>query len=381
MRNKLLLLISFIGLASCTEDRDIPVISAPTNPDYQVVHYWNFNDTSALDTPTQTAGGAAFTYAGAYFDDVDPGTDLNARNNDVAGTGLRLRNPSGDFVVSLPTTGFKDVVFTFATMRTSNGPQNQSVSYTVDGTNFINTGLSNSEIGVSEQFVLQQFDFSAIDGADNNANFKIKISFSTNADLATGNTRFDNITLDGIPTTAGGGNTGGGTSKFELFHYWNFNDATSTTTLIAPNTGSGSLAYSGAYYDSTTESTDINARNGDVAGTTLRLRNPSGDFIMNLPTTGHKNIKVTYATMRTGSGSATQTVSYTTNGTDYVTTGITSVYNIDVAFSLIALDFSAVPAANNNPNFKVKVSFDAPSSTATSGNNRIDNLTVEGDTL
>ncbi|MFP9115373.1 hypothetical protein ACLI1A_15660 [Flavobacterium sp. RHBU_3] len=379
MRNKLLLLIFSLVLFSCTDDRDIAELEAPSG-DYQLVHYWNFNDTSSLDVPTYTEGGAEFTYAGSYFDDVDPGSDINARNNDVAGTGLRLRNPSGDFVVSLPTTGFKDVIFTFITMRTSNGPQNQSVSYTLDGTNYVTTGLSNTEIGVSEQFVAQQFDFTDVPGADNNANFKIKISFSVNADLDSGNSRFDNITLDGIATTEGG-NNGGGNTEAELFHYWNFNDETTVATLVAPNVGNGVLTYGGSYYDSTTESTDMNARNGDVAGTTLRLRNPSGDFIMALPTTGHKNIVLTYATMRTSSGSATQTISYTTNGTDYVTTGITSQYAVDVAFSLITVDFSGIPAVNNNPNFKVKVSFDATSSTATSGNNRIDNLTVEGNTL
>lgn len=380
MRNKLLLLTTFIGLVSCTDDRDIPQISAPTNPDYEIVHYWNFNDVSTLNIPTYTEGGATFTYAGARFDDVDPGTDLNARDEDVAGTGLRLRNPSGDFIITLPTTGYKDVVFTFATMRTSNGPQNQSISYTVDGTNYITTGLANPEIGVSEQFVLQQFDFTEIPGADNNANFKIKISFGVNADLDSGNSRYDNITLDGIPT---GSNGGGGEepSEFELFHYWNFNDATSTTTLVAPNVGSGTLVYSGATYDSTDESTDMNARNGDVAGTTLRLRNPSGGFVISVPTTRHKDIVVKYATMRTGSGSATQTISYTTNGTDYVTTGITSQYTVSTAFGLVTLDFSEIPAVNNNPNFKIKVSFDAASSTAASGNNRFDNLTVEGNTL
>lgn len=379
MRNKLLLLATFIGLVSCTDDRDIPQISAPVNPDYEVVHYWNFNDVSALDTPTYTEGGGAFTYAGARFDEVDPGTDSNARNEDPAGTGLRLRNPSGDFILSLPTTGFKDVVFTFATMRTSNGPQNQSISYTVDGTNYITTGLANPEIGVSEQFVLQQFDFTEIPAADNNPKFKIKISFSVNADLDSGNSRYDNITLDGIPVEGGG--NGGGESVFELFHYWNFNDATSITTLVTPNIGNGTLAYAGSYYDSTTESTDMNARNSDVAGTTLRLRNPSGAFIISIPTTGHKDVVVKYATMRTGSGSATQTISYTTNGTDYVTTGITPDYTVGTAFGLVTLDFSAISAINNNPNFKIKVTFDAASGTAASGNNRFDNLTVEGNTL
>lgn len=380
MRNKLLLLATFIGLVSCTDDRDIPQISAPVNPDYEVVHYWNFNDAGTLLTPTYTQGGAVLSYTGAAFDEVDPGTDINARNEDVAGKGLRLRNPSNDFILTLPTTGFKDVVFTFVTMRTSNGPQNQSVSYTVDGANYITTGLANPEIGVSEQFVPQQFDFTEIPAADNNPKFKIKISYSVNADLDSGNSRYDNITLDGIPVEDGG-NNGGGESVFELFHYWNFNDATSTATLVTPNVGTGTLTYAGSYYDSTTESTDMNARNGDVAGTTLRLRNPSGAFVISVPTTGHKDIKVNYATMRTGSGSATQTVSYTTNGTDYVTTGITSDYTVGAAFGLVTLDFSAIQAVNNNANFKIKVTFDAASSTATSGNNRFDNLTVEGNTL
>jgi len=388
MRNKLLLMALALALFSCTEDRDIPKITAPQNDDYQLVHYWNFNNSStddALVAPTYTNGGGKLTYLGSYFDAVDEGTDINVRNADEAGGALRLRNPSGDLILDLPTTGFKDVAFTFATTRTSNGPQVQSISYTTDGTNYVTTGIANPAVGVTEQYVLQQFDFKDITAADNNANFKIKISYTVNADLDSGNSRYDNIVLEGIATDAtGGGSDDGGTDptpEFELFQYWNFNDATTETTLTTPNIGNGTLVYSGSYIDETDEATDMNARNGDVAGYAYRLRNPSGNLIISIPTTGHKDIVLNYATMRTGSGSQTQTISYTTDGINYVTTGITSAYTVGTAFALIPIDFSAIPAANNNPNFKVKVVFDAASSTAASGNNRIDNLTVEGNTL
>jgi hypothetical protein len=371
------LLLSFT-ISSCVDDRDFSEDDDNfiNNPDAELIHYWSFNNTStsnSLVTTTFTkVGGAKLEYLGNYFDDVSEGSDINLRQNEPAGSALRLRNPSGDFIISTPSTGYKDLIFNFATTRTSNGPSQQIVSYSTDGVNFTTAGLVNNEYGVTTDFIRHQIDLSQISGANNNANLKIKISFSGNVTGDSGNSRFDNITLDGVPT--------GVTqpSQHEFLHYWNFNDASSTTSLIAPNMGNGSLVYAGSYYDET-DGADKNVLNSDPAGTALRLRNPSGDFTMNIPTTGHKDIKVKYAAMRTGSGSLTQAVWYSTDGTTFVNSGI--VFNITTDFTVFEVDLSTISGVNNNPNFKLKLAFDTASATAASGNNRIDNLTVEGYTL
>ena len=168
-----------------------------------------------------------------------------------------------------------------------------------------------------------------------------------------------------------------------LLHYWNFNDASTNDALITPNVGNGQLTYLGNFFDSVSPGSDLNLRNESEIGTALRLRNASGDFILSIPTTGHQNIQLHYAATRTGSGSQTQTIFYSTDGVNFIQTGLeTNQFTLtEDIYSLISLDFSNINSVNNNPNFKVKVVFDQASSTISKCNNRIDNITVEGNVL
>ncbi len=171
-----------------------------------------------------------------------------------------------------------------------------------------------------------------------------------------------------------------------LIHYWNFNNNTSAAAITAPTstlTG-GSLT---ALTSGTTEidfaggtgqnfSTDnLNARNGDAAGTHLRYNFPiNGNLQFNLPTTGYNNVVVKFTTRRSGSGAGTQTWSYSTDGTTFQT--YQTVTPQDANPQLITFDFSAVAGVANNPNFKLKVQF-AAGSGGSVGNNRFDNFTVD----
>ena len=373
--------IAALILSSCTTDRDFDEIEIIV-PEYstQLVHYWNFNDISSLDiliTPTVTEGGALMTYEGDRFDDVDDATELNARENDEAGNGLRLRNPSGSFTVDLPTSGFEDAIVTYAVKRSNSGPQQQTFFYTTDGSTFIQAGLENVSYGVTETYILRQFDFTGIPEADNNPNFKVRIEFDINADGESGNSRFDNFTLDAIP--AGDVPPPTPVESTELFHYWDFNDDTDNVTLITPNVGEGSLSFFGATFDEVSGS-ELNARNQAEPGKGLRLRNPSGDFIMNIPTTGYKNIEVKFAVTRSGNGSQDFDIAYTTDGTTYTEAGIDpSTFIISESYELREFDFTGIEGVDNNPNFKVRLTFDEDSSVSESGNSRFDNLSVEGE--
>ena len=380
--NKIVLAAFILVLFSCTTDRDFDAIDiiVPEDATSQLVHYWNFNDISSLDiliTPTVTTGGALMTYEGDRFDDVDDATELNARNNDEAGNGLRLRNPSGSFTVDLPTSGFEDAIVTYAVKRSNSGPQQQTFFYTTDGSTFIQAGLENVSYGVTETYILRQFDFTGIPEADNNPNFKVRIEFDINADGESGNSRFDNFTLDAIP--AGDVPPPTPVESTELFHYWDFNDDTDNVTLITPNVGEGSLSFFGATFDEVSGS-ELNARNQAEPGKGLRLRNPSGDFIMNLPTTGYKNIEVKFAVTRSGNGSQDFDIAYTTDGTTYTEAGIDpSTFIISESYELREFDFTGIEGVDNNPNFKVRLTFDEDSSVSDSGNSRFDNLSVEGE--
>lgn len=214
MKKRLLYLaIATIVLTSCTEDRAIevnkPIVIDPAS---ELIYYWNFNTlvgtaTAVAPDFTATAGSASITYDGTgpgYMDGDIGGYSINARNNDLAESLLKVRNPSNTrkLVFGLPTSGFKKVVLQFALSRSNNGATIQNYSYTTDGTNYISTGLSKiSHNPMPDPLVdLISIDFSAIDAVNNNPNFKFQIEFAGDAAAnPTGNNRFDNVTLEGIP--------------------------------------------------------------------------------------------------------------------------------------------------------------------------------------
>ncbi len=171
-----------------------------------------------------------------------------------------------------------------------------------------------------------------------------------------------------------------------LLHYWNFNNSTSESALLTPTTGSGaSLVYTAGgssaiqITSNTTgqgfEVTNPNARNGDAAGSHLRLNNPIGaSLTFSLPTTGHEEVIVKYATRRSGSGAGTQNVSYSTDGVNF--TFFQSISPVDGNPTLQTLDFSPLSSVNNNPLFKIRFEF-AVGGGGTGGNNRFDNFSVD----
>lgn len=171
-----------------------------------------------------------------------------------------------------------------------------------------------------------------------------------------------------------------------LLHYWNFNDSASLQTLTTPNNGNGSILVTAgpngnlAQFSGTGQGFGtLNAQGTDEAGAHLRFNNPiGGTIILSVPSTNYENIIVKFATRRSGQGAGTQTWSYSTDGTTY--TVLTTVTPVDGDPTLATLDLSAIPAADDNANLKLKVEFTAGPG-ASEGNNRFDNLSVEGSTI
>ncbi|MEC4051112.1 putative Ig domain-containing protein [Flavobacterium sp. SUN046] len=211
---KILFLTSSISLLlfSCTTDREIVSNEIAIDPNSVLVHYWNFNSLTGTQTTispdlTLIPSSANITYNGTgagYMDAFTPGYDVNAQNNEVAGSGIRARNPSDtrNLILTVPTTGYKKIVVQFAAAISSSGATTQNYSYSIDGTNYTADGLSTSVFNPTTDPIssLVSLDFTSINTVDNNPNFKIKITFTgATASGATGNSRFDNITLKGIP--------------------------------------------------------------------------------------------------------------------------------------------------------------------------------------
>jgi hypothetical protein len=203
-----------IFISSCVKDR---VTSTGTNVIPPVVvsgdtliYYNNGNlDTPyVLFTPTSALmSGDSLAYAGAYVDTVQPGTSLNAQGTDTiltsVSSAIRLRNPAGTFTLTLPTTGYKNIVLKYAVQASSKGSKTNTVTYTTDGVNYVNTALSATfgdpaNYSVDTSWKVIALDFTSDPAVNNNSKFKIRIDFSNAASTTTGNDRIDNITLWGV---------------------------------------------------------------------------------------------------------------------------------------------------------------------------------------
>ncbi len=177
----------------------------------------------------------------------------------------------------------------------------------------------------------------------------------------------------------------------QLLHYWNFNSNTNQTALLTPSqsaiSGAGIVHNPGGISSIDVAGgtgqnfnvANVNARNGDPSGTHLRFNDPiGGELVFSLPTSGYENAVVKFATRRSGSGAGLQYWSYTTNGTAFIPFDTVTVVDGDPV--LETLDFSNIPASDNNANFKIKVAFTLGAGGAV-GNNRFDNFTMEGTSL
>ncbi len=179
----------------------------------------------------------------------------------------------------------------------------------------------------------------------------------------------------------------------EIIHYWNFNEnipesSTNWTQPIPANIGSGTISYNftQAYSFS---GTDLNGIDAEVSGGAFCPRggtvtdeipeNNGNFFVIYSPTTYFKNIGLSYIARRTATGFATQTISYSLNGAEFIDI---TVHNVPESSSwessqVVNIDFSSIPETNNNPYFHIRFTLDGASTA--SGNNRIDNIKLSGD--
>lgn len=163
-------------------------------------------------------------------------------------------------------------------------------------------------------------------------------------------------------------------------YYWNFNDPAAlltptfalhpATLILDPGTGTEVLAGTGQGFAGT------NARPGDPASTHLRLNQPIGtQLTFNFPTTGLTNLLFRYETRRSGMGAGLQLLSYSLDGTLFHPLRSFSIADADPV--LVTIDLSAIPEAASNPLFAIRIEL-AQGDGGTAGNQRLDNVTLEG---
>lgn len=196
-----------------------------------LIHYWHFNSypIGAAYTPTITAIPADYTdLPGAnarilYAE--QPGTStayssflegfaslstdydtVNLRMSQPAGNYIRCRNPSDsmELLFYTPSTHFHNLVFTFGTSRPANGMIHQNYDYSTDsGMTWTTSGLSMTTDSAWSTF--QRITLICSNAAvNNNPKLVFRVTWAGNNTGASGNNRFDNVSLDGDTLTSAG---------------------------------------------------------------------------------------------------------------------------------------------------------------------------------
>ena len=155
---------------------------------------------------------------------------------------------------------------------------------------------------------------------------------------------------------------------------WNFNDSDLTV-----DHGIGSLTTTFPIVGFAA-GTLVNARQGDPALQALSLvgnANNGQSITFSVSTVGFGDIRVSFATQRTSTGFNNNQFQYSLDGITFI--NFQAPFNPAASFSLIAFDLSSISGLNNNPNAVFRIVFNG--ATSATGNNRLDNLVVEGTSL
>ena len=118
----------------------------------------------------------------------------------------------------------------------------------------------------------------------------------------------------------------------------------------------------------------------------VRTRNPndSMQFLWYIPTTKFKNIKLTWESMSSSTASGPHRMNYSyslDSGATFITSNLPQLFDsAGTAWGKITLNLSAITTINNNNKLMLRIKLGAPN-TGSSGNNRYDNITVEGDSI
>ncbi|TVR48227.1 MAG: PEP-CTERM sorting domain-containing protein [Puniceicoccaceae bacterium] len=132
------------------------------------------------------------------------GTTVNAQDGFEGGGSLSIQggtvtdgmaaNNGSWWQVEVSMSGLTDLVFSFAARGTSSGFNNNQLSYSTDGVYFTNFGDPFN----SSQTSFLAYEFALGDLLDNEASVFLRVTLD-GATGATGNNRFDNITVTAIP--------------------------------------------------------------------------------------------------------------------------------------------------------------------------------------
>lgn len=109
--------------------------------------------------------------------------------------GLNNSSNGMRILLNVSTLGFEDIQVSWAQQRTSTGFNSTEFLYSTDGVNFTSF---DTDTAIPSSFGLKSQDLSAVAAIENapSVTFALLLTGATNA---SGNNRFDNITIEGTP--------------------------------------------------------------------------------------------------------------------------------------------------------------------------------------
>ncbi|MCU0795200.1 MAG: CotH kinase family protein [Akkermansiaceae bacterium] len=197
----------------------------------KVLHRWTFEDPTNFTLPSQSAIGGS-----SLESTLAPLATLvrNIPAQDFSSAHLRFNQPIGSTLIwRLPTQGYENLRLTWLARRSGQGPGNQEIEYTTDGSSWSPLATRSLADGPPTE---NSLDLTHLTGALNNPNFALRFAFTQGAGGIAGNARFDDFTLSGTAMSYEG---------WRAFHFPDpadfANDAISGPAVIDPGDGMSHL--------------------------------------------------------------------------------------------------------------------------------------------
>lgn len=169
------------------------------------------------------------------------------------------------------------------------------------------------------------------------------------------------------------------TARADEIAIWNFNDS---DLIVDHGTGTLATNFNLTNILFTLGGTTTNARQGDSAGQSLVLQggtsnaNNGRNITLNVSTVGFSNIVISFATQATSTGFNSNQLQYSLDGVTFQNFGASYAPATAFGATPFTFDLSSIAGLNNNPNAAFRIVFNG--ATSSTGNNRIDNVVVEG---
>jgi uncharacterized repeat protein (TIGR02543 family) len=187
----------------------------------------------------------------------------------------------------------------------------------------------------------------------------------------------------------------------QLIHYWHFNNANITgdeqvladysavgeAVISYEGTGSGYLDFRSHRAEDPVSNYNLRLEQQPNSGAVLRIRNPSNtrQLVFETPSNGFSDLEVEFATTRTSNGAHQQKFYFSPDGGDSWTM-VGDAYDIaeldpsgeNFGYLHKVVDLRQFEEVENNQQLMFKIEFVGQGADNSSGNNRIDNFSIEG---